>query len=78
MDPIVCLFSPRLLQGQDGEDALTFPGILQLPHQPSSLALPSFPPFYPFTPLSPLLNHLSIGSKVPEALLPPLPHALAS
>lgn len=69
MDPIVGLFSPRLLQGQGGEDA----PVLQPPHQPSSLTPPFLPPFHPFTPLSPLLHHLSIRgrSREPSLLLVP-------
>lgn len=76
MDPVVRLFSPRFLQGQDGEDAPR-----DSPTQPSSLHPPTSPPFHPFTPppfsTSPpyirISVHLPLWEGIPEALLPPPP-----
>lgn len=77
MDPVVRLFSPRFLQGRDGEDAPR-----DSPTQPPSLHPPSFPPVHPFTPppfpTSPRLSiHLPRWEGIPETLLP-LPHCAPS
>lgn len=60
MDPIVGLFSPRLLQGQNGEDAWCSQGSSSHP-RPTLLPNPTLSPSIPSIPLppSPLLHHLS-------------------
>lgn len=83
MDSVVCLFSPRLLQGQDREDAQCFQGSSShsppppLPTQPSSLSSPIRSP-----PASPLLHSLSVicssGKGFPENPPPAPPHPLPS
>lgn len=78
MDSVVCLFSPRLLQGQDREDARCSQGSSShsppppLPTQPSSLSSPICSP-----PPSPLLHGLSVicssGKGFPETTPPTSP-----
>ena len=66
MDPVVCLFSPGLLQGH------RMGKMLAAPRDPPAPPLPPFPLSFSPPPLPPLLHHLPIGCSggrgFPEAL----------